>query len=486
MLQARSNPWITLLVNKGSFWGLLGLSLLFLLIGIYAEQPIISMVIPSIVLGSYALVLHLKKIYVFLFFILPFSIELNIAGGIGIDFPGEILLLALSGIALLFLLSRKLPIGIITPIGAILIAQVAWSIVAMLLGNDILISAKWIAAKIWYILPFYVLPFYILTSKKDLHDLLDMYLIGLLCAGGYFFIDHGLTGFDFMQKTSVGKPFWRNHVNYACTLLLALPIIFYRYKTHRIGTGLRYIALGLIFLTFLYFSYARVAYVCIGAWIGYYFILRLRLTSVAIIISLLGVVIISYQTINNETFIKYAPEYTEAITQQSFENKINATLEGRDISTMERLHRWVAGYRIIEENPIVGIGPANFYNTYKPYTLYAFETYVSDNPEQSGIHNYYLMLMAEQGLVGFLLLLILLIAALVLVEQQFHRKHSNKDLLFMAGGILIMIITMNTINDMVEVIKIGSWFFFTCFLIQRGKSWSNTSQSILGGNSAGL
>ena len=43
-----------------------------------------------------------------------------------------------------------------------------------------------------------------------------------------------------------------------------------------------------------------------------------------------------------------------------------------------------------------GSGPGTFYPVYQHYTDNAFRTYVSDNPEQSTCHNYYLQTFAEQ------------------------------------------------------------------------------------------
>jgi len=70
--------------------------------------------------------------------------------------------------------------------------------------------------------------------------------------------------------------------------------------------------------------------------------------------------------------------------------------------------------RMAADRPLVGFGPGAFYESYVPYTLSSFQTYVSDNPEKSGIHNYYLMTSVEQGIPGLILFLILTILPLIL------------------------------------------------------------------------
>jgi O-antigen ligase len=108
-----------------------------------------------------------------------------------------------------------------------------------------------------------------------------------------------------------------------------------------------------------------------------------------------------------EQIPEYAPDFDRTVTHYEFDNLIEATAKGEDISTMERVYRWVAGLHMISEKPVFGFGPGNFYNFYHSYTVTSFETYVSDNPEKSGIHSYYLMTVVEQGFPGLLFFLAL-------------------------------------------------------------------------------
>ena len=71
---------------------------------------------------------------------------------------------------------------------------------------------------------------------------------------------------------------------------------------------------------------------------------------------------------------------------------------------MERLYRWVAGTRMTADKSILGFGPGNFYDYYKPFTLGTqFTTYVSENRDRSTVHNYLLMTAVEQGIPGLFL-----------------------------------------------------------------------------------
>jgi len=170
---------------------------------------------------------------------------------------------------------------------------------------------------------------------------------------------------------------------------------------------------------------------------------------------------------SEDRYLHIAPDFDRTVMQDDFGSKIGATTKGEDISTMERVHRWVAGSRMAVEHPMTGVGPANFYKSYRPYTIFSFETYVSDNVERSGIHNYYLMLLVEQGIIGLLLFLVLLILVFGKLEQRYHSAvdEDQRRWIVMLGSVLIMIVTINAINDMIEVIKIGGLFYFALSLL---------------------
>jgi len=430
------------------------------------DIPWLGVIFPVIALGLFLLVYHPKAIYFALFSVIPLSSELELGGGLSTDIPGEPLLWASTLLTLFYVLTHKIPTKLFYPIGFIIVLQVLWLVVTSLFAEDLTLSLKYSLAKVWYILPFFVLPFYLIKTRKDLHKLFDLYLIGLLVASLYFFISHAQVGFDFLAKTEIGKPIWRNHVNYACCLVISLPIAIYRRQTVVSHKAWRYTVLSIALLMFMYFSYARVVYLCLAAGVTYGIILRFKMTNLAIVLSLVAISWFTFTQVQQSNYVRFAPDYSSTIMQESFDKKIAATLQGKDISTMERLHRWVAGLHMVEHNPIVGVGPSNFYTSYKKYTIHSFETYVSDNPERSGIHNYYLMIAVEQGIPGLLLFLALIITCLINIEKCYHNTSDRtlRRLVLLAGTCLIMIICLNSINDMLEVIKIGGLFYFMLFI----------------------
>ena len=141
---------------------------------------------------------------------------------------------------------------------------------------------------------------------------------------------------------------------------------------------------------------------------------------------------------------------------------------------MERVYRWVAAARMIADKPLVGSGPSTFYPEYKRYTVKSFRTYVSDNPEKSTTHNYFLLQLAEQGIPGFLLFVSLIVTALLLAERLYHRSRQRPEVrrVVLAATLSFVVIVFHlTLNELVEVDKIGPVFFICLALLVRAESW---------------
>jgi O-antigen ligase len=138
-----------------------------------------------------------------------------------------------------------------------------------------------------------------------------------------------------------------------------------------------------------------------------------------------------------------------------------------DVSTMERVYRWVAGSQMIQERPWTGFGPSSFYTHYTKYTVRSFETYVSDNPEKSGIHSYYFMTLVEQGVIGLLIFLGLIFSVILGGERVYHQLNDEKTKRYIMAATLstVVICALCLINDLIEADKIGPFFFLNASLI---------------------
>ena len=276
-------------------------------------------------------------------------------------------------------------------------------------------------------------------------------------------IRHTLTGFSFEAINSVLNPFYRNHVNYAAILVVFFPFIWYAPAWETKYSSKWWLLVGSIafFLMAIYFTYTRAAYVSLFIAIATYFIIRFRLMKIVLAGTLIAAIVGLNFVANNNKYLDFAPDFNKTIAHKKFDNLLDATAKGEDISTMERVYRWVAGGYMVKEKPWFGFGPGNFYTYYPQYTVNSFTTYVSDNPEKSGIHCYYLMVAVEQGIIGLLIFLLLCFTVLLKAEQLYHQVNipSKRRLVLMVSLSLVIILSLLLINDLVETDKVGTFFF---------------------------
>jgi O-antigen ligase len=279
---------------------------------------------------------------------------------------------------------------------------------------------------------------------------------------------HSLSGFSFESVHQVLHPFYRNHVAYASLLVVFFPFLLLARRWYPPGSARRILlnaAIGL-YIPAIYLAYTRAAYVALIIALGAYFVIRLGLTRYLLAGAIIGALTLTLFLANDNRYLELAPNYERTVTHRDFENLLEATYQGEDISTMERVYRWIAGFYMSQEKPFLGFGPGNFSFFYKPYTVKSFQTYVSDNPGHSGIHSYYLMLVVEQGYTGLLLFFVLVWYTLVRGEGLYHQLRGRRREIAMTTLLsLIIILALLIINDLVETDKIGPFFFIHLALL---------------------
>ena len=439
--------------------------LLSIFFGVYTEMYFLFG-IPAFLLVVYLCIVDFSKIFYCLIACIPFSIEIALPGGFGTDLPTEPLMVGLMLVYLVFAISqgKKMNAGyLLHPISLLLLLHVGWIFATAITSSNLLVSVKFALAKVWYVIVFYFMAGSLLKKEKDIRTYIWCLLIPLLITIIYALIRHAQVDFSFDRANHVLSPFYRNHVNYAALLALFVPMVWYLRKSFKIYTLNWWLALSglIIILVGINFAYTRAAYVAILFAIVACFIIRFRLIKIAIGLSVIVVISgVLYFNINN-TYLDYAPNFERTVAHTRFDNLVEATYKGEDISTMERFYRWVAANYMIQEYPWVGFGPGNFYNFYHGFTVSSFETYVSDNPEKSGVHSYFLMTAVEQGLPGLFFFLLLNFYVLIKGENIYHQTHKpfRKQIVMAVLLSIIIIDSLLLINDLIETDKVGSLFF---------------------------
>jgi O-antigen ligase len=204
----------------------------------------------------------------------------------------------------------------------------------------------------------------------------------------------------------------------------------------------------------------------LAAGIVAYWLLRKRLLVFGFLLFLTVIVGTVFWLRSNERFVEFSNDYKSTIYHKNFREHLIATYRLKDLSNAERIYRWIAAVRMVRDSWQTGFGPSTFYHQYKSYTLPAFKTYVSDNKEQSTVHNYFLLTLIEQGILGCLLFVSLLIALLSYCQRIYFRTKEKfwRVVISASASVLIMQCVINFLSDMIETDKVGS-IFYLCIAV---------------------
>ncbi|MBV9987670.1 MAG: O-antigen ligase family protein [Chitinophagaceae bacterium] len=421
-----------------------------------------------------------------LFIVLPLSTELNITPQLGTDFPDELLLLLLTGITIVKCIHRPqwFPRAVSThPLFFILILYLLWVLVSCICAIDPLPAFKYLLAKSWYIIPFVILPQKLLRSKQSIRLMAVCLVTPMLFVVVQTLFRHAFYSFSFESIKYILKPFFRNHVNYSSMLVCLLAIGWAIWKLTPVGDPKRKWVMYALFvgLIGLYFAYSRGAWIALAAGIFAAWAIRKRVMELVVLVAVIGMLISTAWLATDQHYMRFAPDHDRTIFHTDFGEHMAATVNMKDISTAERFYRWIAGARMLAERPVTGFGPGSFYNHYRPYTVRRFETWVSDNPEHSTVHNYFLLTATEQGLIGLGLFCLLYFGMLMHVQRLYHQLQDRfyKTIALTTGIVLVMTGVINFMSDMIETDKIGSlfWLALGMIILLEGKRQSQTFET---------
>ena len=452
------------------FAGLVAFLFLCLLAYLATEEWLL-LVLPTGLVALAWGIRDFRLLYLAIWATIPFAVEVDLPGGLATDFPSEPLMW-LSCFLLpvyLFINHRKLDFSFVFhPVFVILVIHFFWIIFTSVISDAPVISIKYTLAKSWYMVCFIVIPLILFKDNKDFKTWGMVVMVPLIMSVIVILARHSQYGFTFATINNAVIPIYRNHVDYACSLGILIPFAWYMRQWFENKWVKRFlvVALGLMLIG-IYFSYTRAAWLCVPLSIGAYFVIRLRLMRVAIPLALAGVIMIVGWLAYDNNYISYSPNYEKTITHKNFDDLVSATYNMEDISTVERFYRWVAGYYMVLEKPLAGFGPATFYSVYHSYVDRHFTTYVSDNPEHSGMHNYYLMVAVEQGIIGLVIFILLLVGVLIYGEQTYQKMQPGIKKQFLMAALISFCCNLFilTLNDTVETDKLGTFFFLSIAVV---------------------
>ena len=433
--------------------------------------------LPLALLLAMLLLYNYKPLFFLMIATIPFSIAFEF-GNTSIDMFSEPLMLLFLLIFIIRTLAGKQfsPKNKIYPFHIFIFLLLFWTAFTTLLSDYPLRSAKFLLAKIWYLTAFVYMAEHIISNMKSVQRIFWAFFIPLMLVIIYITSMHALEGFSFESSHNIVIPLFPNAVIYGATLALFLPFVWYArswYTPKSFEWYICWLGMGLIMIGIL-LSFKRGAWLAVALLpIAAMAVKRKWLEKLVYATLLIAALGLSY-LIKDNNFYQFAPNYEQTIWHEgNIRGHLQATFTGKEISGVERFYRWVAAKNMIEARPFTGFGPSTFNQVYKHYADDAFRTYVSDNPEQSTTHNYFLMTFTEQGLIGGLLFMGLCIFMLIKASRLYHQVSDPKWKILLLTLILslLSIIFHSLLNELIEVDKVGTMFWLILLMIHKIQTW---------------
>lgn len=442
------------------------------------------------------LVLQVLYNYRPLFYLLvasiPCSLHYEVGTTLSTDMFSEPLMLLFLGIFIVEALagrifSRK---DRLYPFHILVLLLLFWTLFTTLTGTHMMRSVKFLLAKIWYITAFVFIAEKVITDPATLKKVFWAFFIPFILIVIGILIRHAAVGFSFEESNGIAFPIFANGVIYAATLALFVPWTFYArtwYTPKSLEWYILLISTGILLIATLV-TFKRGAWVAVSALPFAVIALNQKWLEKLVYVGLLIATLAVSYLVKDNNFYQFAPNYKQTIWHEGdIQGHLSATFSGTEISGMERFYRWVAAKNMIADRPIQGFGPSCFNQEYKKFADYAFRTYVSDNPEQSTTHNYFLMTFTEQGFVGGLLFLGLVVYMFIKATRLYYQieDKQRKSMLLMALLSFTTIILHSLLNELIEVDKIGAMFWLNMLVIHKIEVWEEEELEVKSQKSRG-
>ena len=463
--------------------GLWGLVILASLVLYLIKRNAEFLFIPAALLAGAQLLVNYRPLFYLLIFSIPFSVQLEF-GPLSMDLPDEPLMILLSMIFIFEWVAGK-----VTRFDAKgfdfrfwLFILICWWVITTLNSSFPFRSGKFLLAKLWYLGAFVYMASQVLTDMRHIRILFWTFLISFTGVVLFVTFRHAAEGFSYGSSHGISYPFFANGVIYGATLALFLPFIWLArsWYPHRPLLQIILWICAFLFLFNIVMSYKRAAWLATASLPFISLLLHRKWFRPVVYASLATVFLLILYLVRDNAFYQFEPNYQQTVWHEDdLGGHLEATVSGKELSGVERFYRWVAAKNMIAENPYLGFGPSTFNQVYKQYTDDAFRTYVSDNPEQSTTHNYFLMTFSEQGIFGGLLFIGLCVYMMVKATKLYHtvQHRDQRVLVKMALLSLCTIVLHSILNELIEVDKVGAMFWLNFVFIHKVDQWHGESVS---------
>lgn len=428
-------------------------------------------IIPVIFLGLLLYYFQLDKILYLIALLTPFSINVLLGETFSMSIPTEPLILLFTlCYALKFCFEANYDKNVFKhPVTIAIGFYLLWMFITSFSSTHTLVSFKFLASKLCYIIPFYIAVIPIIKNFKKIKTIYLFYAFSLAIIVIYATVSFALKGFEFDYSFYIMQPFYNDHTAYGAILAMFLTFSVYLVFSKTITKWQRIfcIILFLIFATGLILSYSRAAWMSILPAIGIYLILKLRIKLKLILTVVIGCLLFffAFQTPilqllekNNQDSSGNIGEHISSISNIS-----------TDASNVERLNRWECVFRMFKEKPIMGWGPGTYQFEYAGYQKsYQLSTISTNEGNLGNAHSEYFGPLAESGVLG-MLSVIILFSLVIYTGIKVYKRAENRS-----EGLLALFLTMSLVtyythgclNNFLDTDKLSvPFWFFTASIV---------------------
>ena len=387
-------------------------------------------------------VFSLDKVMLLISFTVPLSVTLEEFEQLAISLPAEPLL---AGMLILFL-AKLLYEGNYDrnvarhPIAITIYCLFIWMIVTTITSEMPLVSIKFIASRLWFVVPSFFFCALLFKKPKYIDWFIWLYIASLCIVVVYTTIIHAQHGFDNDSAHWVMSPFYNDHTAYGAALAIYLILAITYVFIPGLTTRNKIFILGAVALL----SLAMVLSSCRAAWVS-------LAASLAVLVCVLLKIkfrwILTTLVILTGLFFTFQHQIIDSLEHNNqdasgdiMENIQSITNISTDASNLERFNRWHSAFRLFAERPVFGWGPGTYQFVYAPYQMSKDRTIISTNAGDGGnAHSEYIGPLAEQGFMGTILMLAFVITVVYTGMKAYHNAKNKKARVLVLGATLAFI-----------------------------------------------
>lgn len=431
---------------------------------------------PVLLLFVALAIVAIDKYLLAIVFFVPISIPLSkLADGLSIDayLPTEPLL---AGLLLLYVIKylrgERIDIKVLRhPVTLAIYFHLAWMFITCLTSSDMLVSFKYLASRLWFIVGFYIVGSEVFKKEKNMHTYVWLFIITFTGVVIYTLINHAGYGLNNqVMAHSVAKPFYKDHTSYGATLGFVLPVLVALFLfINREDINTRFLMLLLIILIILatVVSYTRASWISILASIGVWAIIKLK---IRFEIVLVGAVILVglFLSVRTQIMIHLEQNRVESSGELS-EHVQSISNISTDQSNLERINRWSCAIRMWKDKPLFGFGPGTYQFEYGRYQRSYEKTRIStDFGTRGNAHSEYLGPLSEGGVFG-LLSILMVIGTTIYTGIRVYYTSKRKSIRIFSLALLVGLFSYyfhGMLNNFLDTDKISVLFWgYTAMLV---------------------